>query len=67
MITHEDIEQRLKELEEQPDFIVHDVRAALSDLPDMTMRFLDSMNEHLLVASGGRRRRIGSGISAPTK
>ncbi len=56
LITHEDIEQRLKELEEQPDFIVHDVRAALSDLPDMTMRFLDSMNEHLLVASGGRRR-----------
>ena len=56
MITHEDIEQRLKELDEQPDFIVHDVRAALSDLPDMSMRFLDSMNEHLLVASGGRRR-----------
>ena len=56
LITHEDIEQRLKELEEQPDFIVHDVRAALSDLPDMSMRFLDSMNEHLLVASGGRRR-----------
>jgi PhnB protein len=56
LVTHEDIEQRLKELEEQPDFIVHDVRAALSDLPDMTMRFLDSMNEHLLVASGGGRR-----------
>jgi PhnB protein len=56
LITHEDIEQRLKELEKLPDFIVHDVRAALSDLPDMTMRFLDSMNEHLLVASGGRRR-----------
>ena len=56
MLTHEDIEERLKELDEQPDFIVHDVRAALSDLPDMTMRFLDSMNHHLLVASGGRRR-----------
>src|SRR5271154_2222801 len=56
LITHEDIEQRLKELDEQPDFIVHDVRAALSDLPESSMRFLDSMNEHLLVASAGRRR-----------
>src|SRR5271155_3909568 len=56
LITHEDIEERLKELEEQPDFIVHDVRAALSDLPESSMRFLDSMNDHLLVASAGRRR-----------
>jgi PhnB protein len=56
LITQEDIEQRLKELEQQPDFIVHDVRAALSDLPESSMRFLDSMNEHLLVASAGRRR-----------
>src|ERR1700689_4697032 len=56
LITHEDIEQRLKEMDEQPDFIVHDVRAALRYLPDMTMRFLDSMNDHLLVASGGRQR-----------
>src|SRR5271155_5642110 len=56
LITHEDIQQRLKELDEQPDFIVHDVRAALSDLPESSMRFLDSMNDHLLVASAGRRR-----------
>ncbi|HLX06030.1 MAG TPA: cupin domain-containing protein [Candidatus Binatus sp.] len=56
LITHEDIEQRLKELAEQPKFIVHDVRAALSDLPEMSMRFLDSMNDHLLVASRGNRR-----------
>src|SRR5208337_1423839 len=34
LITHEEIEERLKELEQQPNFIVHDVRAALSDLPD---------------------------------
>jgi PhnB protein len=56
LITHEDIEERLKELEQQPDFIVHDVRAALSDLPDMSMRFLGTMNKHTLVVSRGRRR-----------
>ena len=56
LITHEDIEERLKELAEQPNFIVHDVRAALSDLPDMSMRFLDSMNDHLLVVSRGDKR-----------
>jgi len=56
LITHQDIEERLKELAEQPKFIVHDVRAALSDLPEMSMRFLDSMNDHLLVASRGNRQ-----------
>ena len=56
LITHQDIEERLKQLAEQPKFIVHDVRAALSDLPDMSMRFLDSMNNHLLVASRGDKR-----------
>ena len=56
LITHQDIEERLKELAEQPRFIVHDVRAALSDLPEMSMRFLDSMNDHLLVASRGDKR-----------
>jgi PhnB protein len=53
LVTHADIEERLKELEQQPDFIVHDIGAALSDLPGMTMRFLDSMNDHLLVVSCG--------------
>ena len=56
LITNKDIEQRLKELTAQPKFIVHDVRAALSDLPEMSMRFLDSMNNHLLVASRGDKR-----------
>jgi len=56
LFTHEDIAERLKELAEQPNFIVHDVRAALSDLPDMSMRFLDSMNDHTLVVSRGTRR-----------
>jgi PhnB protein len=56
LFTHQDIEERLKELAEQPKFIVHDVRAALGDLPDMSMRFLDSMNDHLLVVSRGDKR-----------
>ncbi|MFZ2061972.1 MAG: cupin domain-containing protein [Candidatus Binatus sp.] len=56
LITHQDFEERLKELAEQPKFVVHDVRAALSDLPEMSMRFLDTMNDHLLVASRGNRR-----------
>ncbi len=56
LITHEDIEERLEELKEQPKFIVHDVRAALSDLPEMSMRFLDSMKDHLLVVSRGDQR-----------
>jgi len=57
LFTHDDIEERLKQLEEQPNFIVHDVRAALSDLPDMSMRFLDSVNDnHLLIVSRGDKR-----------
>ena len=56
LITHQDIEQRLEELAAQPKFIVHGVRAALSDLPEMSMRFLDSMNDHLLIASRGDKR-----------
>ena len=56
LFTDQDIEERLNEIAEQPKFIVHDVRAALSDLPEMSMRFLDSMGEHLLVASRGDRR-----------
>ena len=56
LITHQDIEERLKQIAEQPKFIVHDVNAALSDLPGMTMRFLDAMNDHLLVVSRGSQR-----------
>src|SRR5260370_10205983 len=57
LFTHEDIEERLEQLAELPNFIVHDVRAALSDLPDMSMRFLDSMNDnHLLIVSRGDKR-----------
>ena len=37
-------------------FIVHDLRAAVSGIPDMSMRFLDSMNDHTLVVSRSTRR-----------
>jgi PhnB protein len=57
LFTHQDIEERLAQLADQPNFIVHDVRAALGDLPDMSMRFLDAMNDnHLLVVSRGDKR-----------
>ncbi len=56
LFTYQDIEERLKQLAEQPRFIVHDVRAALSDSPDMSMRFLDSMKDHTLIVSRGNRR-----------
>jgi PhnB protein len=56
LITHQDIEERLMQIAEQPKFIVHDVNAALSDLPGMTMRFLGAMNDHLLVVSRGSQR-----------
>jgi len=56
LVTHADIEERIKELAEQPRFIVHDLRAAVGDIPDMSMRFLDSMNDHTLVVSRSTRR-----------
>lgn len=45
LVTADDIEARLKELAAAPRMVVHDVRAALADLPEMTMRFLASLNE----------------------
>ncbi len=56
LVTHADIEERIKELAEQPKFMVHDLRAAVSGIPDMSMRFLDSMNDHTLVVSRSTRR-----------
>ncbi len=67
LFTHQDIEERLKEIDEQSKFIVHDVRAALSDLPEMSMRFLDAMGEHLLVASRGDKRTNWERTWAATK
>jgi len=46
--TLADIEERLMEMAEGPAMIAHDVKAALEDLPGMTMRFLASMNRHTI-------------------
>jgi quercetin dioxygenase-like cupin family protein len=44
LVTPEDIRARLAELADQPRMVAHDVRAALTGLPEMTMRFLASLN-----------------------
>jgi quercetin dioxygenase-like cupin family protein len=54
LVTHDDIMQRLAELEHEPKFVPYDVRAALKGLPESTMRFIVPMNEWTLIASAGR-------------
>src|SRR5438876_1122029 len=44
LATEEDIRARLEELASEPRMVAHDVRAALADLPAMTMRFFASLN-----------------------
>src|SRR5438445_315382 len=44
LVTGEDIRARLEELADEPGMVAHDLRAALDDLPEMTMRFLASLN-----------------------
>src|SRR5438552_517238 len=44
LVTEGDIRARLAELAGEPRMVAHDLRAALSDLPEMTMRFLASLN-----------------------
>src|SRR5437667_9024118 len=44
LVSEEDIRARLEELASEPRMVAHDVRAALADLPAMTMRFLASLN-----------------------
>src|SRR3989442_8397571 len=44
LVTEEDIRARLEELADEPAMVAHDLRAALGDLPEMTMRFLASLN-----------------------
>src|SRR5437867_1993170 len=51
LVTEDDIRARLEELAVAPKMVAHDVRAALSDLPEMTMRFLASLNRCTLGVS----------------
>src|SRR5437867_11560998 len=47
----EDIRARLEEMAHEPKMVAHDVQAALSDLPEKTMRFLASLNRCTLGVS----------------
>jgi quercetin dioxygenase-like cupin family protein len=44
LATGDDIEARLKEMAGEPRMVAHDLRAALSGLPELTMRFLASLD-----------------------
>lgn len=46
LVTDDDIRARLAELADEPNqMVAHDLRAALRDLPDRSMRFLTSLNQ----------------------
>jgi len=51
LATLEDIRVRLDEMAQEPKMVAYDVRAALGDLPEMTMRFLASLNQCTLGVS----------------
>lgn len=51
LLTMADIEARLAELAAGPSFAAQDVRAALSDLPEMSMRFLAALNQSTIGVS----------------
>lgn len=55
LLTEEDIDARLKEMADEPRFVAYDLQATLKDLPQMTMRFLTSLNECTLIVSRGDR------------
>jgi hypothetical protein len=51
LATEADIRARLEELARGPRMVAHDLRAALGDLPEMTMCFLASLNRCTLGVS----------------
>src|SRR5215470_1526820 len=51
LLTEDDIYARLEELAAGPQLVAHDLHAALSDLPEMSMRFLATMNQCTLGVS----------------
>jgi len=55
LMSEQDIIERLRELKTEPRMQVYDLRAALADLPDSTMRFLTTLNQHIVIVSRGSR------------
>jgi quercetin dioxygenase-like cupin family protein len=53
LITMEDIQQRLAEMQSEPKMMPHNVAAAMRDLPEMSMRFIAPMGDYILIVSGG--------------
>ena len=53
LFTEEEIVARWKEMEEEPPFIVHDIGAAMSDMPEMSMKFIAALNDATLIVSRG--------------
>jgi PhnB protein len=53
LLTEEDIFERFKEMEEEPPFTVHDIGAAMRDLPEMSMKFIAPLNDTTLIVSRG--------------
>ncbi|TMA78873.1 MAG: cupin domain-containing protein, partial [Deltaproteobacteria bacterium] len=51
LATLDDIRARLEEMAHEPKMVAHDVRAALRDLPEKTIRFLASLNRCTLGVS----------------
>jgi quercetin dioxygenase-like cupin family protein len=45
VLTEQDIHARLQEMAEGPKLVAHDVASALRDLPELSMRFLASLNQ----------------------
>jgi quercetin dioxygenase-like cupin family protein len=51
LVTADDIGVRLAELAERPKLVAHDLRAALDQLPEMSMRFFAPLNQATLGVS----------------
>ena len=51
LFTHDDINERIKEMADEPQLVAHDVKAALVGLPDMSMKFIAQANNTTLVVS----------------
>lgn len=53
LFTETDINVRLKEMAQEPPLVVHEIGAAMRDLPEMSMKFLAPVNDATLIVSRG--------------